>query len=191
MDFKKHLETALNLTLKFIVPLIIMTLVMFVVCMLTIGILAPVTLAGYMQSVLLMVRDGREPKIQDLFSEMRLFFPLLGFTIVILILSMIGYMLFVLPGLIVTFAISFCCVYMLPLMTDKRLGLVDAIKESYAMAIKGPVKDHVVVVILYIGIMAVGSSVFIGVLFTQPFASIFLLSVYEERMNQTDIIETV
>ncbi len=31
MNFKKHLETALNLTLKFIVPLIIMTLVMFVV----------------------------------------------------------------------------------------------------------------------------------------------------------------
>jgi hypothetical protein len=191
MDFKKHLETAWHLTLKFIVPLIIMTLVMFVVCMLTIGILAPVTLAGYMQSVLLMVREGREPKVQDLFSEMRLFFPLLGFTIVILILSMIGYMLFILPGLIVTFAISFCCVYMLPLMTDKGLGLNDAIKESYAMAKKGPVQDHVVVVILYIGIMAVGSSVFIGALFTQPFASIFLLSVYEERMNQTDIIETV
>jgi hypothetical protein len=191
MDFKKHLETALNLTLKFIVPLIIMTLVMFVVCMLTIGILAPVTLAGYMQSVLLMIREGREPKIQDLFSEMRLFFPLLGFGIVILILSMIGYMLFVLPGLIVTFAVSFSCAYMLPLMTDKGLGLIDAIKESYAMAIKQPVLDHVVVVILYIGIMAVGSSVFIGALFTQPFASIFLLSVYEERMNQTDIIETV
>ncbi len=191
MDFKKHLETAWHLTLKFIVPLIIMTLVMFVVCMLTIGILAPVTLAGYMQSVLLMVREEREPKIQDLFSEMQLFFPLLGFSIVILILLMIGYMLFVLPGLIVTFAVSFCCVYMLPLMTDKGLGLIDAMKESYAMAIKGPVQDHVVVVILYIGIMAVGSSVFIGALFTQPFASIFLLSVYEERMNQTDIIETV
>jgi hypothetical protein len=31
--------------------------------------------------------------------------------------------------------------------------------------------------------LAAGSSIFIGFLFTQPFASVFLLSVYEEKVG--------
>ena len=69
MNFKYHLETAWNMTLKFIAPLIFITLVMFLLWFFTFGILAPVTMAGYMSSILLMLRDGREPKIQDLFIQ--------------------------------------------------------------------------------------------------------------------------
>ena len=68
-------------------------------------------------------------------------------------------------------------------MIDKNLGLFDAIKESYSMAMQGALVDHIVVVIIFIGINAVGSSVFIGSLFTQPLATIFLLSVYEKKIN--------
>jgi len=187
MDFKKHLETAWQLTLKFIAPLILMTLVMFIVGCVTLGILAPVTMAGYMQAILLMVREGREPKVQDLFSQMRLFFPLLAFGIVVFIVIMIGFMLFVLPGIIVALAICFGCLYMLPLMTDKQMGLIDAIKKSCAMAKQGTILDHIVVTLLFMGISGIGGSVFIGWLFTQPLATVFLLSVYEEKMTQTPI----
>jgi hypothetical protein len=72
---------------------------------------------------------------------------------------------------------------MIPLMIDKNLGLFDAIKKSYSMAMQGALVDHIVVVIIFIGINAVGSSVFIGSLFTQPLATIFLLSVYEKKIN--------
>jgi hypothetical protein len=78
MDFKRHIETAWNLTLANIVSLILMTLVMVAISSLTLGILAPVTMAGYTQSLLQLVRNGREPKVQDLFSHMNLFLPLLG-----------------------------------------------------------------------------------------------------------------
>jgi membrane-anchored glycerophosphoryl diester phosphodiesterase (GDPDase) len=183
MDIKKHLEIAWNLTLKNIVPLILMTLVMLVVSFFTLGILAPVMLAGYMQSILLMVRNGREPSIGDIFSEMRLFLPLLGFGIVAFIAIMIGFTLFFLPGLALILALTFGCFYMLPLMTDRRMGLVDAIKESWQMAVKGNVADHVVVVILYVALVAIGSSIFIGSLFTLPFGTILLISVYLERMG--------
>ena len=61
MDFKKHLETAWKLTIANLIPLIFMTLVMAVVSVLTLGILAPVTLAGYIHSLILLVREGREP----------------------------------------------------------------------------------------------------------------------------------
>ncbi len=183
MDFKKHLETAWNLTLKHIVNLLLMTLVMLVVSFLTLGILAPVTMAGYMHSILLMMRDGREPRIEDIFSQMRLFLPLLGFSIVVFIATMVGFMLLVLPGLAILIAITFGCLYMVPLMTDKQMGLIDAVKTSWQMAFKHNVADHVVVVILFVGLMAIGSAVFIGTLFTQPFATVFLISVYLEKVK--------
>ena len=46
------------------------------------------------------------------------------------------------------------------------------------MVTKEHVVDHVVVFILFVGISAIGSSVFIGSLFTQPLATLFLMSVY-------------
>jgi len=183
MDFKKHLETSWDLTLRFITPLVFMTLLMFMVSFLTLGLLAPVTMAGYMQAILLMVRDGREPKLQDVFSQMHLFLPLLGFGFAVVLAVAIGFMLLVLPGILIVLALTFGCLYMLPLMTDKGLGLVDAIKESWAMATTGEVLDHLVVVVLYLGITTIGSSLFIAALFTQPLATIFLMSVYEERVG--------
>ena len=126
MDFKYHLETAWKLTLQHIAPLIFMTLAMIVISFITLGILGPVAVAGYMHSILLLIREGREPKIQDIFSHMRLFFPLLLFGIVIFIITLIGIMLLFLPGVLFVLAISFCCIYMLPLMTDRNLGLIDA-----------------------------------------------------------------
>jgi hypothetical protein len=184
MNFKAHLETAWNLTLKFIAPLFIMTLVMLIVSFLTLGILAPVTMAGYMQSILLMVRNGREPKVQDIFSQMRLFLHLLVFGIVVFIAILIGFSLLFFPGILVALAISFCCLYMLPLMTDKNLGLIDAIKESYSMSTKKSIVDNIVVFIIFMGLLGIGSSIFIGSLFTQPLATVFLLSVYEEKTGK-------
>ncbi len=184
MDFKTHLEKSWNLTLKFIVPLIFMTLVMVTVSCLTFGILAPVTMAGYMHGILLMVREGREPKIQDVFSQMKLFLPLLGFEIIVVIATIIGFWLLVLPGILIALAVSFGCLYMLPLMTDRKLGLTDAVKESISMSLRENVTDHVIVVVLFLGICWVGSFVVIGWLFTQPLATIFVLSVYEERTGQ-------
>jgi hypothetical protein len=70
---------------------------------------------------------------------------------------------------------------MIPLMTDKKMGLIDAIKSSWTMAFANGLADHIVVVILFIGLMAIGTSVFIGTLLTQPFATVFLISVYLEK----------
>ena len=179
MDFKYHLEIAWKITLQYIAPLIFMTLAMIGISFITLGILAPVTMAGYMHSILLLIREGREPKVQDIFSHMRLFLPLFIFGVVVFIITMIGMMLLFLPGVLFLLAVSFCCIYMLPLMTDRNLGLIDAVKESYAMITKEKLVDHIVVFILFVAISAIGSSVFIGSLFTQPLATIFLLSVYE------------
>jgi uncharacterized membrane protein len=185
MDFKRHIETAWNLTLGNVVSLILITLVMVAVSSLTLGILAPVTLAGYTQSLLQLMRDGREPKVQDLFAHMNLFLPLLGFGIAVFVATAIGFTLLFLPGIFVVVAVTFCCIYMMPLMTDKNMGLVDAVKESYAMGRSGELVDHVVVVIIFMAISMIGGTIFIGVLFTQPLATLFLLSTYEEKIIAT------
>ena len=181
MDFKHHIMTAWDLTLNHIVAVILLTLVMIAISTLTLGILAPVMMAGYTQSLLQMMRGGREPKVQDLFTHMNLFLPLLGFGIAVFLATTIGFMLLLLPGIIVLAAVTFCCIYMIPLMTDNGLSMVEAVKESYAMARRGALVDHVVVVILFVAINIVGGTVFIGVLFTQPLATLFLLSTYEEK----------
>jgi len=76
---------------------------------------------------------------------------------------------------------------MLPLMTDKKLGLVEAIKESYAMAVRDNIAEHIVVAVLFLAISGIGSSFLIGFLFTQPLATAFLLSVYDERTTSTSL----
>jgi hypothetical protein len=184
MDFKKHLLLAWNLTLKHIVSLIILTLVMLAVSVITLGILMPVIMAGYIHSILMLVRTGREPKVQDLFSQMRLFLPLLAFFFVVLIALMIGFSIFFLPGFIISLAVTFCCIYMIPLMVDRQLNIIDAIKVSYSMALSGNVADHAVLVIIYLGLSMIGSSFILGALFTQPLATLILLSVYDEKISQ-------
>lgn len=184
MDFKKHLQIAWSTTLSRIVPLVIVTLVMLVVSSLSFGLLAPVTMAGYTQSMILLLRERREPKVQDLFSHMNLFLSLFGFSLLAFLVLLLSMKFFVAPGLVVGLALAFFCLYVLPLMTDAGLGIVEAVKESYAMAMGGNVADHIAVAIIAVGIMMVGGWTMIGALFTQPLATLFLVSVYLERRGK-------
>jgi hypothetical protein len=183
MDFKYHLETAWRLTLKFIVSFVLMTLVTLALSCITLGILAPVLMAGYTQAILLALREGREPKVQDIFLEMRLFFPLLGFSVACFIAVMIGFMLFFLPGILVVMAISYACFFLIPFMTDRGLNLVHALKESYAASVEGNKVEHLIAVILFVAISAIGGTFIIGSVITMPLATAFMVSIYEERFK--------
>jgi hypothetical protein len=179
MDFKHYLETALNLTLKYIAPLLLTTLVMGLISIATLGILAPVMFAGYAQAALMMIRNGREPKIKDLFSEMGRFLPLLAFGLASFVVIMIGFSFFFLPGILVACGITYISLYLFPLMTDRKYGLMDALKKSYQVVSGDEMRDHLVVAIIFIGISAIGGSLGIGWLFTQPLATVFLMLVYD------------
>ncbi len=82
MDFKYHLENAWKMTLQYIAPLMFMTLAMIAISIITLGVLAPVAMAGYMHAILLLIRERREPKVQDIFSQMRLFCPFYALVLV-------------------------------------------------------------------------------------------------------------
>jgi hypothetical protein len=183
MDFKKHFETGWQNTLQFVGPVLLLTFVQFVVIIISFGILAPVTTAGYIRSLLLAMREGRTPDVKDLFSEMSLFLPLFAFSIVAVIVIGIGFMFLIIPGFLVSIFVIFACLYLVPLMVDPRLGVIDALKKSWEMAIREPVADQAIITIIYIAIMSIGCSIPFAVLIAQPLATFIVLSVYQERVS--------
>lgn len=182
MDFRKHFETAWQSTLQFIGPVLLLTVVQVVVVLFSLGILAPVTSAGYIQSLLRALREGRPPEIRDLFSQMSLFLPLLGFFVLVMICTGLGYMFLVLPGLAVALFVIFATMYMIPLMTDRKLGIMEALRESWDMATREPITDQIVISVAWLIIISLGGSIPFAILVAQPFAMFLALSVYEERL---------
>jgi hypothetical protein len=185
MNLKEHLEVAWQNTLKFIGPVILLTLVQCVIVIFSLGIMAPVTTAGYLQSLLRALRQGRTPEIRDLFSEMSLFLPLFGFFLLATIAAGIGFLFLVLPGFAVIAFIVFATMYMIPLMTDKHLGMMDALKGSWEMATRPPLTDQIIVSLVYVIIVSIGGSVPFGFLVTQPLAMFLLLSVYLGKLGES------
>jgi len=182
MDFKNLIVTSWNNTLNNIGPLLLVTFVQMLLIIFSMGILAPVTTAGYVQSLLQVVREGRPPEIKDLFSQMRLFFPLFVFFLLAGIAAFIGFTLLILPGFLVVAIIAFAAFYLLPLMTDQRLGLFEALKKSWDMAMEQPVSDHMIVAIIYVAIMSLGSTLPFAFLITQPLATFILVGAYQEKI---------
>lgn len=183
MEIQTHIEKGWNSTLKFIGPSVLITFVCALVSFFSFGILAPVANAGYCQSLLLAQREGREPQVKDLFSHMSLFLPLLLLGLVAFIVICIGLMLLVLPGLALFLLLVFGLFYLFPLLTDKKMKTIDAIRKSWDMAIADPIGDHVVIVVIYMALIALGGSVFLGIFFTQPLATFIYLSFYEDRVK--------
>jgi len=181
MDFKQLIEKTFNLFLENIVALILLTLILIVISAVSFGLLAPVCSAGYTHAIIRLVKEGREPRMQDIFSHMRLFLPLLGFGILVTLTVFIGYALLILPGIIIACLIAYACLYMLPLMTDKQMPLLDAIGESWRMTTTGNLADNIIVAVIFIGVVTIGGSTLIGTILTQPIATVFLAVVYEEK----------
>jgi hypothetical protein len=181
MDFKKLFETTWQKALSFTGPLILLTFVYSVVVVFSFGIMAPVTTAGYMRSLLRVLREGRSPEVKDLFSEMSLFLPLTLFFLLAIIAASIGFMFMVLPGFLVIGFLAFAALYMIPLMLDRGLGVSDALQESWEMAVRDPLMDQIIVVVVYLALTSLGGSVPFGVVITQPFATLLILGAYEKR----------
>ncbi len=182
MDFKDLIVRSWQNTLNHIGPLLLITLVQLVLIIVTFGILAPVTTAGYVNSLLQVVRDDRKPEVGDLFSQMRLFFPLFLLSILAAVVAFIGFTLLVLPGFAVLAFIAFAAFYLLPYMVDQKLGLFDALKASWQAAMQEPVGEHIIVVIIYVAIMSLGSSLWFAFLITQPMATFIMVEAYNQRV---------
>ncbi len=184
MDFKLHFENSWQVFTAYLPAMLLLTIAMLVGSALSFGLLTPVLTAGYMQSLLFALRESRKPELKDLILEMRLFFPLLGFSILLVLVVSVGLLVMVLPGLLMLLFICFFCMYMLPLMTDQDYAVFDALRESYRMSVQNPISEHLAVVVVSLVLASVGASTWLLSVVTTPFATLFVLSVYEVKRTR-------
>ena len=68
---------------------------------------------------------------------------------------------------------------MIPLMVDKNLGVVDAIKQSIALVWQTDFFDHIIIIVIYSVVLVLGGSTLLGMIITMPLSTIFLLLAYD------------
>jgi hypothetical protein len=125
MNFQRYLENTYRIIKAEPLILILGGLLIQLLNSVTLSFLCGPLFGGYMLMVILLLRDGKKPKFNDLFNGfqfIRLLFPYFF----ILLAKVIGFMLFVVPG--VLFATWW--IYVLPLMVDRKIGFGEAMRIS-------------------------------------------------------------
>ena len=143
-----------------ILPLVLATLIVAALSVLTLGILAGPLYAGMLNMVIERMRDGKQPRVGDVFSCLDRFWAFLGAAILLA-------------------AIWF---YTFPLMIDRRMGLIEALHTSKDMVLRTGFWEHVALVIVLIALGALGR----GPLFllTVPFGAAVTVASYAEARTR-------
>jgi len=77
----------------------------------------------------LKICDGKEPKISDLFSQYRLFFRYLFVSILKNLITLFGFILLIIPGIILSIRLGFFDY----LIVDKNSRIVESLKKSWGI----------------------------------------------------------
>jgi hypothetical protein len=109
------------------------------------GILIGPLYGAYMEAMIRLQRDDRQPRLKDLFTGLTRFRQLFPMFFLAL-LTIVGFMLFVIPGLL----ILTMWVYTLPLMAINRLSLVPAMNEGAAKVKEKGFLKHLAFLLLII-----------------------------------------
>lgn len=94
--------------------------------------------------------------------------------LIIMIPIFIGFLLLIIPGIIIAIAFGIIFLYALPLMVVKDAGAVDSLKESLEIAKANP-QDTIILVVVVMILNAIGSAIWIGTILTMPFTMLMLV----------------
>jgi len=120
--------------------------------------------------------DGLSSKYETLFSGMPLFLKYLAAVIIFIVLVGVGLVLLVVPGIIVGVRLMFFG----PLIVDKGLEPIDAIKKSFEMT-KGKTWDLFLFTLIVFGLNILGLLCLgVGLLLTLPLTSIATMDIYRK-----------
>lgn len=127
-------------------------------------------------NIMLMFVDGKMPQLTDLFTSAHLFIKFILAQILMLVVLFIGYMLFIIPGIIFSVRLQFVTYA----IVDKKLGPIGALKYSWAVT-KGQfwrlsVFNLVNGLVMILGILALG----IGIIVAIPVTSLATAFVYRK-----------
>jgi hypothetical protein len=125
MNFQGYLEDTYKIIKKEPIILIAGGILVQILNAATFSVLAGPLFGGYLLMILLTLRDNQKPAFNDLFNgfqQIGLLFPYFF----VLLAKAIGFMLFIIPGII----LSTWWIYVLPLMVDRKIGFSEAMRIS-------------------------------------------------------------
>jgi hypothetical protein len=180
MDFGKLLKTCWDSFIKEIVNLILFALLGVVLC-LTI-VLIPTVAGGWTRGVLGYVREGKRPDFNALWNFDG-YFQILLLMIVQGLLVSLGFLLLVVPGVI----LSIWWLYTLFFLVDRNLGFWEAMSASREAVSRTGFFNHSVVFLIVCVLNALGSALSgLGTLVTLPFTLVLLSQVYLDVSGTKD-----
>ena len=129
--------------------------------------------------ILLRVYDQVETDYTDLFEPIRLFWKYLAATLLVLLVTVFGLILFIVPGIVAGIALLFVTY----LIIDRDLGPVEAMKES--LHITNGHRWNIILFLLLILALNIVGALFLGVglLVTIPVSALALVHVYRWLLN--------
>jgi hypothetical protein len=139
MDFERHLRNGVNLIKEEPAFFILGGFIVLVLNCLSLGLLAGPLLAPYMLAMVLMLRQNQRPEFNDLqngFKRFALLFPF----IIVEILIILGFVVLIIPGLV----LMTWWMYVLPLMADQSLTWDQAMRVSRQKVIEKGFLLHLV-----------------------------------------------
>ena len=143
LDIGLAFKRAWGLFVKDIAPLLIGAIIAGVLSVLTVGILAGPLLAGLYGMVIGRVRDGRPPRVGDVFAGFDRFWSYFGAAFVLVVL--VGLASLTIVG---GFLLATIWIYVFPLMVDHRMGVSEAMSASKDMVMKSGFWEHLALVLI-------------------------------------------
>ena len=129
---------------------------------------------------------GEKPIIQDILSKKHLFFKYLISTILVSIITMVGFLLFVIPGIILAVRLAFFAYF----IVDKEAGPIDAIKKSWNLT-RGSFWNISLFGLLLAGFNILGAlALLVGLIFTIPTTWV-AWAVFYEKLKATKAPENL
>ncbi|MFC1563072.1 hypothetical protein ACFL4Z_03375 [candidate division KSB1 bacterium] len=150
-DIEQCFNESLEAYRKNFLAFVLASLTLFILGPLTIFILFGPLQAGLMMMILSSMKNEVKPKFDDLFKYFNRFVSfLIGFYIPA-ILGFIGLFFLIIPGLLI-FTIW---IYILILIADKNLDVVDAMKKSYNLVINNNIWMHIILILIVTAILSI------------------------------------
>lgn len=143
MNFQAYIEDAYRIVKEEPITLILGGLLVHLLTAFSLGILAGPLMGGYILLIILYLREDRKPFFNDIFSGLKQFIELFPYFLVLLLIFL-GLMLMIVPGLI--FATWW--LYVLPLMVDRKMPVIDAMRVSRSKVSETGFLMHLVFLLL-------------------------------------------
>jgi uncharacterized membrane protein len=145
-------------------------------------VLSPILTLGLIK-ITLKIYEGVKPQILDLFSQYRLFFRYLLASILYSIISFLGLLLFILPGIFLGIRLGLFSY----LIVDQKKGAFESLKESWKIT-KGETFNLFLFYLLCAGVSFLGILTFlVGLLVTVPITSLAETFVFKKLAKQEKV----